>query len=186
MIQSGKYKHFKGGLYEVVCTATHTETLEDMVVYKDNKEKTWVRPEAMWNEIVDTPCGKVQRFTKIESEDKQMVKVGDIVKPSVMNLESLGQPVKYIITEVNSRDIRGLWKDDDGWHVNESIYDNKIDEEMEDFTYYYDVVGHITESELNMAISECSGVIDVQIVIDVPKALNESGEEQKEVMKNDI
>ena len=73
MIQPGWYKHYKGGLYEVVCTATHTETLEEMVVYKDNKENVWARPASMWENIVDTPYGKMKRFTRIkeESEDKK-------------------------------------------------------------------------------------------------------------------
>lgn len=68
-IQRGLYRHYKGGLYEVIYTATHTETLEEMVVYKDNKENVWVRPASMWNEIVDTPFGKMKRFVKIDSED---------------------------------------------------------------------------------------------------------------------
>ena len=68
-IQRGWYKHYKGGLYEVVCTATHSETLENMVVYKDNRGNVWVRPASMWDNIVDTPNGKVQRFTKVESEE---------------------------------------------------------------------------------------------------------------------
>ena len=71
MIQRGLYKHYKGGLYKVICMATHTETLEDMVVYKDDKENVWVRPATMWNEIVDTSYGKVRRFTKIKESSKE-------------------------------------------------------------------------------------------------------------------
>ncbi len=82
-----------------------------------------------------------------------MVEVGDIVKPSIMNLESFGPPVRYIITEVNGRNIKGLWKDDEGWHVNEIFYDCFYGE-MGDFAYYYDVVGHLTEAELDMKIAE--------------------------------
>jgi hypothetical protein len=33
-IQKGKYRHYKGHLYEVTGTARHAETLEDMVIYK--------------------------------------------------------------------------------------------------------------------------------------------------------
>ena len=67
-IPCGKYRHYKGGIYEVIGMATHTETLEDMVVYTDDKEKVWVRPASMWNEIIDTPNGKVKRFTELEGE----------------------------------------------------------------------------------------------------------------------
>lgn len=65
-ISCGTYKHYKGGVYKVIGTATHTETLESMVVYTDNKGNVWVRPASMWNEVVDTPNGKMKRFTKLE------------------------------------------------------------------------------------------------------------------------
>ena len=68
-IPCGKYRHYKGGIYEVIGMATHTETLEDMVIYKD-EENMWVRPASMWNETVDTPNGKVIRFTALKGESK--------------------------------------------------------------------------------------------------------------------
>lgn len=54
-ISVGKvYRHYKGNVYEIIALAKHSETLEDMVVYKSvNDGKTWVRPQKMWNEIVD-------------------------------------------------------------------------------------------------------------------------------------
>lgn len=66
----GKYRHFKGGIYEVVCIAKHSETLEEMVVYRNVSEpqKVWVRPLSMWNEMVERDGKTVKRFTKIESE----------------------------------------------------------------------------------------------------------------------
>ena len=66
----GKYRHFKGGIYEVVCVAMHSETLEEMVVYRNVSEpqKVWVRPISMWNETVECDGKTVKRFTKIESE----------------------------------------------------------------------------------------------------------------------
>ena len=49
-----KYKHFKGNLYEIVGFAKHSETMEDMIVYKSlRNDTTWVRPYKMWNEVVD-------------------------------------------------------------------------------------------------------------------------------------
>ncbi len=68
IIRRGQYRHYKGGLCDVICTATHTETMEEMVVYK-HKENVWARPASMWNEIVDTPFGKMKRFTRVESEE---------------------------------------------------------------------------------------------------------------------
>ena len=48
------YKHFKGNLYEVLAIAKHTETMEDMVVYKEAKGETvYVRPLSMFVSKVD-------------------------------------------------------------------------------------------------------------------------------------
>ena len=50
-----KYRHFKGNMYEVVGFARHSETDEEMIVYKPlyNDSGLWVRPRKMWNEVVD-------------------------------------------------------------------------------------------------------------------------------------
>lgn len=61
----GIYKHFKGGLYEVVSIAKHTETLEDLVVYKkqgDESSALWVRPLSMFLEKVVVDNKEVPRF----------------------------------------------------------------------------------------------------------------------------
>lgn len=49
------FRHFKGGLYEIVDFAKHTETGEVMVVYRsmNEPEKTWVRPADMFFSKVD-------------------------------------------------------------------------------------------------------------------------------------
>lgn len=63
-MQKGIYKHFKGNKYELLCIAKHSETLEEMVVYKalygDNG--IWVRPLSMWNEPVESDGRQVKRF----------------------------------------------------------------------------------------------------------------------------
>jgi len=47
----GLYRHFKGGLYYALAVAQHSETKEEMVVYKGvSDDKFWVRPLSMWNE----------------------------------------------------------------------------------------------------------------------------------------
>ena len=63
-IKLGKYRHFKGNEYEVVSIAKHSETLEEMVVYKDLKNggKVWVRPSSMWNETVERDGKIFKRF----------------------------------------------------------------------------------------------------------------------------
>lgn len=70
-IKLGIYKHFKGGIYEVLCIAKNSETLEDMVVYKSLKDDSiWVRPLSMWNEIVIKNNQEYKRFTYIANKDK--------------------------------------------------------------------------------------------------------------------
>ena len=72
-ILPGLYRHFKGGLYRVEGIARHSETLEEMVVYRAlyGEGGLWVRPAAMWNETV-THEGVLQpRFARVkEGEEK--------------------------------------------------------------------------------------------------------------------
>ena len=64
-IEIGKiYKHYKGNKYKIIEFAKHSETLEDMIVYKSlDTGKVWVRPYKMWNETVDD--SGTPRFTLI-------------------------------------------------------------------------------------------------------------------------
>ncbi|TAK89905.1 MAG: DUF1653 domain-containing protein [Burkholderiaceae bacterium] len=66
----GRYRHYKGGEYEVVGVAHHSESLEPLVVYRPlyNDSGLWVRPHAMFFEDVALD-GKLQpRFTRMETE----------------------------------------------------------------------------------------------------------------------
>ena len=67
-IQPGKYRHFKGKEYEVVGIARHSETLEELVVYRAlyGEGGLWVRPVAMWTETVEHEGQRLLRFTKID------------------------------------------------------------------------------------------------------------------------
>ena len=66
MLKLGKYKHYKGKQYEVISIARHSETLENMVVYKalylPEGENLWVRPLTMFTEEVEMDGKKVPRF----------------------------------------------------------------------------------------------------------------------------
>ena len=66
-IPVGKYRHYKGGLYEVIDVARHSETLESMVVYRAlyGERGLWVRPAAMWNETVEREGKTYTRFTYV-------------------------------------------------------------------------------------------------------------------------
>lgn len=61
MVKLGKYKHFKGMEVEVINIAKHSETLEEMVVYRHNGE-LWVRPIKMFEEEVEVNGVSVPRF----------------------------------------------------------------------------------------------------------------------------
>ena len=67
-IKLGKYRHFKGNEYEIIGIARHSETLEEMVVYRAlyGDAGIWVRPAEMWNETVERDGKAFQRFTYID------------------------------------------------------------------------------------------------------------------------
>ena len=87
IISLGVYRHYKGNKYEVVGFAKHSETLEDMVIYKNltplptaelstaertfesadykalyGEKSTWVRPLSMWSEEIEVDGKIVKRF----------------------------------------------------------------------------------------------------------------------------
>ena len=66
-IKKGKYRHFKGKEYEVLEIAYHSETLEELVVYRAlyGERKVWVRPAHMWAEQVDVGGKLTPRFTYV-------------------------------------------------------------------------------------------------------------------------
>ncbi len=71
-MKKGIYKHFKGNKYELLYTATHSETMEEMVVYKAlyGDGGIWVRPISMWSEEVKDENGnKVPRFKFISEKN---------------------------------------------------------------------------------------------------------------------
>ena len=64
MIRKGRYRHFKGNLYEVLDIARHSETQEDYVVYRAlyGDHGLWVRPAAMFGEIIERDGRHFARF----------------------------------------------------------------------------------------------------------------------------
>ena len=66
-IRPGRYRHFKGKEYEVLGVARHSETEEELVVYRAlyGDFSLWVRPVSMWNETVERDGKTFRRFTYI-------------------------------------------------------------------------------------------------------------------------
>ena len=68
MVETGIYRHYKGGEYEVLGFAVHSETLEDMVIYRAlyGERGTWVRPLSMWEELIEINGKTVMRFERVK------------------------------------------------------------------------------------------------------------------------
>ena len=66
--KKGIYRHFKGKRYELIGIAKHSETLEEMVVYKAlyGDGGIWVRPLSMWSEKIERDGKVFARFVPEE------------------------------------------------------------------------------------------------------------------------
>ena len=68
MLKIGRYRHYKGNEYEVIGIAKHSETLEELVIYKaryGNKE-LWARPLSIFTESVEVNGERIPRFELID------------------------------------------------------------------------------------------------------------------------
>ena len=67
-VKPGRYRHFKGMEYQVIGTARHSETLEEMVVYRAlyGEGGLWVRPAKMFFETIEREGKKMKRFELVE------------------------------------------------------------------------------------------------------------------------
>jgi len=63
-----KYRHYKGGIYEYLYTALHSETSEKLVIYKSEADgKVYARPYDMFFEEIELSDGETKpRFEKID------------------------------------------------------------------------------------------------------------------------
>jgi len=66
----GRYRHYKGGEYEVIGVARHSEKLEPLVVYRPlyNDSGWWVRPHAMFFGEVELDGKMSSRFTLLAAD----------------------------------------------------------------------------------------------------------------------
>jgi hypothetical protein len=67
-IPAGRYRHFKGKEYTVLGVARHSETREELVVYRQEygDHGLWVRPKPMFLETVEHEGQRVPRFQLVE------------------------------------------------------------------------------------------------------------------------
>lgn len=67
-VANGFYKHYKGGVYEVIGATTHTETEEELVLYKDESGRLWSRPVEMFLDVdnfIPELRSQMARFEKV-------------------------------------------------------------------------------------------------------------------------
>ena len=71
-MKKGIYRHYKGNEYELIGVAIHSETLEEMVVYRAlyGDKNLWVRPAHMWEEEVEVDGKTVKRFELISNSEQ--------------------------------------------------------------------------------------------------------------------
>jgi hypothetical protein len=64
---TGRYRHYKGGEYQLIAVARHSETQEPLVVYRPlyGEGGWWVRPHAMFFEVVEVDGVRQPRFARI-------------------------------------------------------------------------------------------------------------------------
>ncbi|MBR6808290.1 MAG: DUF1653 domain-containing protein [Clostridia bacterium] len=66
-LKRGIYRHYKGGVYELLDVARHSETLEKLIIYRNVETgETWARPVHMWNETVEVDGESVVRFQLVD------------------------------------------------------------------------------------------------------------------------
>ena len=74
-MKTGRYRHYKGREYIVLGVARHSETEEEMVVYRQDygDRSLWVRPKAMFLQTVERDGQSVPRFAYMGPDDGQSV-----------------------------------------------------------------------------------------------------------------
>lgn len=83
-IKPGIYRHYKGGEYEFITTAKHSEKEEDLVVYRSLKDKkVWIRPLSAWSEEIEIQGRMQTRFIWLKDSEPLYPEV--VVGPIIYN-----------------------------------------------------------------------------------------------------
>ena len=60
-----QYRHYKGGLYELVCEATLEADLTPMIIYRSHDGSVWARPKSVFFELIEVEGLMVPRFAPV-------------------------------------------------------------------------------------------------------------------------
>ena len=98
VIIGGIYRHFKGNMYLVIDIAKHSETLEDMVVYKAlyGEGQLYTRPLSMWNEIVERDGLQTLRFVYVDNTRRLCTVLSDIVNRQIFYVSQMISKVHHL------------------------------------------------------------------------------------------
>jgi len=96
----GLYRHFKGGKYELLSVARHSETKELLAVYRsvEDPETTWVRPLEMFTELVEHADAKLPRFAPVSGSSKKRSRMDRITRPLVRAFRRFGGSSRSVRT----------------------------------------------------------------------------------------
>jgi hypothetical protein len=75
LIQKGIYQHYKGNYYEVIDVAKHSETREELVIYRAlyGEYRLWARPLTHFLEPIEIEGVKKPRFSFLKSQDNPLI-----------------------------------------------------------------------------------------------------------------
>lgn len=103
-IRPGLYRHYKGNEYTVIGTVRHSETMEELVVYRQEygEHGLWVRPQQMFTETVTVDGQEVPRFQPLRPSSEE---VGDRIK-NIFDDLSQRLPKELVEILVRAADVR--------------------------------------------------------------------------------
>ncbi|RJG00510.1 DUF1653 domain-containing protein [Noviherbaspirillum sedimenti] len=64
--QAKRYRHYKGGIYELVCEATQEADLTPVIVYRAHDGSVWVRPRDVFFQMIEVDGKQMPRFAPID------------------------------------------------------------------------------------------------------------------------
>lgn len=99
-IRIGRYRHYKGNNYAILGVARHSETLEELVLYKElyGEGGLWVRPADMFEETVTVDDKEIQRFAYINNK-KYSTLLFDLDGTLTDSAEGITNAVRYALAK---------------------------------------------------------------------------------------
>ena len=102
LIPLGVYRHYKGNQYEVIGFAKHSETLEDMVIYRAlyGERETWVRPLSMWNNPIEIDGKTVKRFEYVAIDKQELLNNIDKIHTTKSGIERIKRNIALEVDNI--------------------------------------------------------------------------------------